>query len=239
VKSGQGATPTGYPQPDSGCASQVRPMSELRSDNTTANNTTPSGTVSWGTGLDSLTLWPADRSRVTGQYTGTTDDIFQWAACKWGHDEDLLRAVAAQESWWHESEIGDKCGGDGSNGVGSYGIMQIKNLNCSGGMDNGGWPDTQNETALNVDFYGAYIRACVDGAFQGWLYDGTSVANDISSHESWNDSTPITGDPGQDYVLWGCVGNWYSGGWWDSGAQSYISPVQGYFTNKPWLQSGF
>ena len=29
---------------------------------------------------------------VTGNYTGTTDEIVRWAACKWGIDEDVVRA---------------------------------------------------------------------------------------------------------------------------------------------------
>ena len=38
--------------------------------------------------------------RVTGNFTGTTDEIIQWAACKWGIDEDIVRAQMAKESWW-------------------------------------------------------------------------------------------------------------------------------------------
>ena len=30
--------------------------------------------------------------RVDGQFTGTTDEIFQWGACKWGLPEALLRS---------------------------------------------------------------------------------------------------------------------------------------------------
>ena len=33
--------------------------------------------------------------RVDGQFEGTTDEIFQWAACKWGLPDDLLRAFQA------------------------------------------------------------------------------------------------------------------------------------------------
>ena len=42
--------------------------------------------------------------RVDGQYTGTTDEIFQWAACKWGLPDDLLRAIAVRESTWYQYE---------------------------------------------------------------------------------------------------------------------------------------
>jgi hypothetical protein len=52
---------------------------------------------------------------VDGQFTGTTDEILQWGAHKWGFDPDLVRAIAANESWWHQSETGA-----------SYGILQIQ-----------------------------------------------------------------------------------------------------------------
>ena len=46
-------------------------------------------------------------SRVDGQYTGTTDVIFRWAACKWGIDEDLVRAIATIEVWrWNQPQSG-------------------------------------------------------------------------------------------------------------------------------------
>ena len=35
--------------------------------------------------------------RVTGHYTGRTDEIFQWAACKWGISDNVLRAIAVRE----------------------------------------------------------------------------------------------------------------------------------------------
>ena len=57
-------------------------------------------------------------SRVDGNFTGTTDEILQWGACKWGFDEDLVRAVAVVESWWRQSTVGD-------NGA-SYGLLQVR-----------------------------------------------------------------------------------------------------------------
>jgi hypothetical protein len=41
-------------------------------------------------------------ARVDGQFTGTTNEVFQWAACKWGLPDDLLGAVAVQESTWYQ-----------------------------------------------------------------------------------------------------------------------------------------
>ncbi len=35
-------------------------------------------------------------------------------------------------------------------------------------------------------------------------------------------------------LRWGAVGNWYSGGWYDSGALQYIGQVQQILHNQPW-----
>jgi len=40
--------------------------------------------------------------RVDGRFTGTTDEIFQWAACKWGLPDNLIRADAVRESTWFQ-----------------------------------------------------------------------------------------------------------------------------------------
>ena len=96
----------------------------------------------------------AYKRRVSGGYTGTTDEIIQWGARKWGFSPDVLRAVAVVESWWKMSAIGD--GGD------SYGLMQVKRgPHCC-------FPTTRRSTAFNVDYYGAWLRAAYDGRFR-WL----------------------------------------------------------------------
>jgi hypothetical protein len=40
--------------------------------------------------------------RVDGGFTGTTDEILQWAACKWGLPDNLIRADAVEESTWFQ-----------------------------------------------------------------------------------------------------------------------------------------
>ena len=35
-----------------------------------------------------------DKPRITGNFTGTTDEIIQWAACKWGWSDNVVRAQA-------------------------------------------------------------------------------------------------------------------------------------------------
>jgi autotransporter family porin len=184
------------------------------------------GAIDWGSALNYWTEFTDDRNQVTGDYTGTTDEILQWVACRWGIDVNIVRADAVVESDWIQSTEGDNCGVAGE---GSYGILQVKNQGCSGNWVNGGWPYTQDDTALDADYWGARLRACFDGAFyngSSWLYDGQTIAQVISAH-------------GQAYALWGCIGAWYSGAWYDSGAQGYISAVQSDYQSQPWLQPGF
>jgi autotransporter family porin len=194
--------------------------------NQTANNTVPAdpAAVPWSDaelGPSNWPKWYAKRVQVTGNYRGTTDEIIQWAACKWGLDPDLMRAVAVQESDWRQSMVGDNCG---TPGRASYGLFQIKNAYCSGNGAWGGYPDSAQDSALNADFYAAYIRSCVDGDFYGgsWLYGGQTIVQIVSLR-------------GFDYAVWGCVGSWYSGSWYDSGAQGYIGSVQNHLSQRAWL----
>ena len=215
---------TGLPSSDAGCAALVGSSSfEPRLDNYLANTSIPSGPVPWSTNSTQTywTKWIAKRNQVTGNYTGSTDQIFSWAACKWGIDENLMRAVAVQESSWHQNTQGDFANG----AYHSFGIMQVRDTANSGGVDDwGGYPDTLNETALNGDFYGAATRACLDGDFYdggSWLYGGQTIQQVIAAR-------------GFDYALWGCVGSWFSGGWYDSSGQNYINQVKQWLAASTW-----
>ena len=126
---------------------------EPRADNEQANQTTP-------TALQ-LQLFHRHsdmpyQGYVTGNYTGTTDEILQWAAAKWGFSVRLFRAVASVETWWHQSFIGDH--GD------SFGLFQVRvPYHCC-------LPFIRTSTAFNADYYGAILRAYYDGR-QSWLND--------------------------------------------------------------------
>ena len=111
------AKPVGWGPLASGEAAQRvhRSSREPRPDNRVANHTVP--------GQTQLQRWrqrsdmPYARF-VNGRFRGTTDEIIQWAAYKWGFDPRLLRAAAVVESWWHQSAVGDK--GD------SFGLFQVR-----------------------------------------------------------------------------------------------------------------
>src|SRR4029077_15426596 len=94
--------PPGSARPDGAqCAARVRRSPwEARPENTAANHRIPQPAqlrklyaTPRQSGAPALSL-----TRVVGNFTGTTDEIIQWGACKWGFDEDLVRAIAMDES---------------------------------------------------------------------------------------------------------------------------------------------
>lgn len=149
------AKPVGWGPLTSGEAAQRvhRSPWEPRPDNGVANHTVP--------GRAQLQRWrqrsdmPYARF-VNGRFRGTTDEIIQWAAYKWGFDPRLLRAAAVVESWWHQSAVGDN--GD------SFGLFQVRRpYHC--------WGEcriARESTAFNADYYGGILRAYFDGKM-GWL----------------------------------------------------------------------
>lgn len=223
------------------CASAVlsSPSSpEPRAANVAANHTvpTPGQLAAFHAFPIKGTFAPAsDFLRVDGQFSGTTDQILRWAACKWGVDEDVVRAEAAAESHWLQSGAGDSTSDfslcpsgvgfpgawDGTRCMQSYGIMQMKYKSF------GGWPLSKDSTAFNVDFRLAYQRACMNG--------------DISYLPQ---RIPAPGYPQYpngttDEMLWGCMGDWFSGSWFDSGALKYIAEVKSLLARKGWRQAQF
>jgi hypothetical protein len=215
------------------CASEVlsRPSSEAIPQNTPYNETVPaSGELA---SFYQQPLWnseaPAsDFSNVDGNFTGTTDQIIRWASCKWGLDENAMRAESWSETFWIQDTPADRqsnsalCqtpnwnGWDGAECWQSYGIFQTKVY------DFNIWPETRDSTAFNADFRGAYMRSCMNG--------------DISYMPG---RTPDAGYPdyksaNTDQMFWGCMGEWASGGWYDIGAIDYITAVKSLTVSAPW-----
>ncbi len=221
--------PPGSPLPsESECAARVRNSSfEPRPDNYAANHRVPTAAQ-----IASLQPWDnskADslRQQITGNFTGTTDEILQWVACKWGIDEDIVRAEAVQESYWHQNAAGDYTTDqslcppgtwDGSGCYQSYGILQIKYI-----YNTSSWSMSRDDSAFSAEYMYGIIRAC----YEGWT-------------DYLNDRTPLPGYPNYHAGdIWGCVGRWFSGGWYDQDAVNYINTVQTHYTNKEWLKPGF
>jgi hypothetical protein len=69
----------------------------------------------------------------------------------------------------------------------------------------------------------------------------TAIADGYPPYVNYTDSSGVVHPASTDVnvLRWGAVGNWYSGGWYDSGAISYIQQVQQILHNQPWNQPGF
>src|ERR1039458_5503179 len=115
--------------------------------------------------------------RIDGDFTGTTEEILRWAACKWGIDQNIVFAQAAVESWWRQTTLGDwgtdtrACppghglGAEGKAGEcpQSYGILQNRYP-----FEEASWPGIGRSTAMNADTAYAIWRSCYDG-YETWL----------------------------------------------------------------------
>jgi hypothetical protein len=104
--------------------------------------------------------WRAYYDRIDGACTGTTEQILEWAARKWGFDRlgypDLAKAMAVLETWWRQASVGNH---------GEIGILQVHPVN---------WPDWEPgtwSTAYAADYAMAVVRSHYDGA--SWLGDAT------------------------------------------------------------------
>jgi len=218
---------------ESTCVARIALSSfEPRPDNYAANHQVPTaGQIAnlqpWNPSIGMDAKSDSLRKQITGNYTGTTDEILQWAACKWGIDVNIVRAEAVTESDWHQSQLGDSttnqslCPPGTWNGSGcyqSYGILQIKYTYFKTE-----WPMSQQDTAFNAEFVYGWIRNCYEG-WADYLYGLTPSPGYPRYH---------AGD------IWGCLGFWFSGGWYTPGAINYINITMQHYQQKPWLQGGF
>jgi autotransporter family porin len=217
---------------DAQCAAAVKPRPENKGINEPYNATPGDQSLA----ADFFTPGSGDEranteigARVSGDFTGTTDEILQWAACKWGIDEDLVRAQAAIESWWRQDSKGDwgtdpsRCppghdlGVDGRPGQcpESWGLLQTRYP-----YEQSAWPGIADSSAFNADTAYAIWRACYEG-YEWWL-------NDVERGEQYG--------PGD---TWGCIGRWFSGRWHTQAAEGYIERVKSYLDDRIWETPNF
>ena len=204
---------------DAFCAARVRHRREIRPMNRPYNRA----------GAQPRTrAWPF--RRVTGNFTGTTGEIIQWAACKWGFNVRALRAQAAKESYWTQTNLGDwttdrtRCapfhgiGADGRRGwcPESVGIMQVRAPYVPLRVARG----AARSTAYNLDAYLAVWRSCWRGE-ETWL-------NQFERGREYR-----AGDE------WGCIGRWFSGRWYTQPSLDYIAAVKDYYRRRIWRTASF
>jgi len=241
------ATGITYPT-NASCAAQIAPSAESvvtmpglscsgAGSSTTSNGPFNSGVPSPaelsayaanGFSLDSYTNM-AQFARVDGQYpaviaaTPSTDMILRYAACKFGLDEDVMRAEAMQESRWIQGGTGDLRTGTASCVQGTFSSLYSQPIAepdgtviaaVSGGCCQSWsilqtkvyyewmtWPMIMEDTSFAVEYLGAAIRTCMDGGYVNYM-GGTSS-------QYWTDYLNYRNNP-DSYN--GTVPNYYSGG---------------------------
>jgi len=205
--------------------------------------------------------------RVDGQFTGTTDEIIQWASCKWGIADNVLRGQAVRESTWYEGlHYSDGqcywdrgCGDSFSsptadsitycNGIAAFGHDYQKDTNSTVGA----YPWTPQAGMCPQTFSIIGVMSWDNPAWEAPnpAYPG----NQNGTFPFSRDSTAFALDYEASYLrgcyegwiswlpsqgdLWGCVGSWYSGDWHSTAANGYISRVQTEITNHTWLTTNF
>jgi len=146
--------------------------------------------------------------RVDGQYTGTTEMIIRWAACKWGMDEDMIRAQATSE---HDTWVQWNAGGDERKSINqcqagnnpdhnstnlwsymvpsacyqSWSIWQTKVVYSSPNVGAWTtWPAINESTAFAADYRYAFQRSCMNGNLSGFFSDkgtGGAYLSDVAN----------------------------------------------------------
>jgi hypothetical protein len=193
--------------------------------------------------------------RVDGQFTGTTDEIFQWAACKWGLPDDLLRAIAVRESTWYQyltypsgrpvlnygsgdlfaaasaasrvyCDLVARFGYDYQRDLGA-GICP-KTFSIVGVMSwqDPGWGSWSDNQNGTFPSNRNSTAFAVD-------YLGSQLRGCYEGWEFW-----LKGSGARTYAagdLWGCVGVWYAGAWHSAAADGYAGRVRTEFTTRRWL----
>jgi hypothetical protein len=192
--------------------------------------------------------------RVDGHFMGTTDEIFQWAACKWGLNDNMLRAIGVIESSWYQDArySGGAC-------VQHWGCGDITdprdrvarafcNMEARRGHDyqadfgTGRCPRTFSIVGVmswhppqwgrNAGNQNGTFPFNRDSTAFALDYLGAHLRGCLEGWEKWLDNT------GTDYRkgdIAGCVGSWYAGAWHTSAADEYFARVTQLMRTRPWL----
>jgi autotransporter family porin len=167
---------------------------------------------------------------VSGNFTGTTDEILQWAACKWGFADDFVRAMAVHSTRWRQTAIGcwsttssdcpagaaTRTTGAGTECGGCYGLLQIRWK-----YHPTTWPMARDSTAFSADYFLAYLRAC----FEGWI---PHLARNAPAERPYRPDDE-----------WACVGAVFTGDWYDASALNATAATRGYHETRPWTRPDF
>ena len=242
------------------CAAMIPGTPETVAANTRFNHTTatPAQLAAFaanGYSFETLST-KAQYARITGDYTGSTDMIMRWAACKYGIDEDVVRGQAWDESWWQQSRTGDRRNTRAQCVQGAFNALWDTNVPLVDGTsvvcprccwtswsawqtkvyyEWMAWPMIKDSTSFAAEYRYASTRACINGDWSSY-YAGRSA---FPGHNTYaGDLANYAHEPSPqnlDTLLWGCVGSHYSGEWYDPAAVRYIADIQADIAHRRWL----
>lgn len=241
---------TWEPRPSNAVANRTRPkISDVRR----ALSSRPRG--NGRTYASQLNTWLL--ARVSGQHSGTTDENIQWAACKWGISDNLLRAMAAAESTWFQGlrepdgACVEKRGcGDAVKRATAASRRFCDELSRFGydyARDYGDGVCPKTFSIIGVmawqDPSWGRMSNNQNGTFP-FSRDSTAFALDYAAAhlrgcmEGWitwlsNREGFRRGD------VWGCVGVWFGGDWKTPPSRQYSARVKALMDDRFWLQPGF
>jgi hypothetical protein len=194
-------------------------------------------------------------ARVDGQFTGTTDEIIQWTACKWGLPDNFLRAEADVESTWFQYEIYRNgrcvyqysCGDFFSSEPMKDRLVYCNGIAALGGYDyqvdfgRGQCPKTFSIVGVMSWWnpaWGYHWALNQAGTFP-FTRDSTAMALDYMAsqirgcYQGWEWQLGNAYHGGD---LLGCAGSWYSGMWYDAAAKGYIAELRRSEAERVWLR---
>lgn len=192
--------------------------------------------------------------RVTGQHTGTTDENIQWAACKWGVADDLLRAIAFRESGWFQHEVYPNgrcvpqhgCGdlvSEADPGAQEY-CAGLARAGRDYEADHGPGVCPGTFSLVGVKSWQAPDWGRMPGNQNGTFpfnRDSTAFALDYlgaflrGCQEGWVLWLHNVSGSYRAGRIWGCVGAWYAGAWQSAEASRYRGLVRQAVAGRPWL----
>lgn len=208
-------------------------------------------------------------AHISGNFTGSTEDILRWGACKWGLDENVVKAMAANESQWqqaHRFNATNLAAAQAAASAVGNTLTYHPSTNCATNtMPGSSVPPTPLPNPLPVaqpQGTGAASANCSRdwGILQvnyeqypsAWPQAESSTAMNVDvvlaivracydGDESWlaTKSLPAGAKPYAAGNLSYCVGRYFSGSWYDANAQLYINRINVELNGKTWAQPAF
>jgi hypothetical protein len=125
----------------------------------------------------------ADFAPVDGNYSGTTQDIIRWAACKWGVDEDWAYAETAEETGTWTNACAQMHGGSTCHETGDCGNYDTDSGGETANLNFLGFPVTDS----SAQFIGpnAYTGQNANGSTCSSTWSSWSIIQSKAPYWEW------------------------------------------------------